>query len=283
MVPRVANGNELQRGIDMRSFLSSITAFLLLAIAVSDAHSETANNLTVINKGRCGQNSQIVREKFEDDVLKLNPKPDYVFIFIVATDVINDRFFKTVEEHLENMTWMIEQARKADIKPVICTSHHVVENVVYEHHPREKFGNETVNEKIDRYNAALRKYAREQKIGLADFAVAAKDAAPSDLLSDGVHLTFQGNKILAKTFFDVVASQLNGQETIVCLGDSLTFGYLNKGSGTTEGETYPALLRQLPITSPPVAKQLSEFQGANNPGKTQWRRLCPRPCRLFHR
>jgi lysophospholipase L1-like esterase len=212
---------------------------------------EPINHLTVYNKGRCGQNSGIVREKFEDDVLKLTPKPNYVFIYIVATDVINDRFFTTVEKHLENMTWMIEQARKAGIKPVICTSHHVVESVVYAHHSRDKFGKETVNEKIDRYNAALRKFAKDQEIGLADFGAAAKDVPPSDLLSDGVHLTFLGNKLLAKTFFDVIAPQLHGQETIVCLGDSLTFGYLNKGAGSTEGETYPAMLRQFPIPSTP--------------------------------
>ena len=41
------------------------------------------------------------------------------------------------------------------------------------------------------------------------------------------------------TFFDVIASQLSGKETIVCCGDSLTFGYQNEGAGTSEGETYP--------------------------------------------
>lgn len=234
-----------------------------------------ANHLKVINKGRCGQNSQSVREKFEEDVLKLDPKPDYVFIFIVATDVINDRFFKTVDEHLENMTWMIERARKAGIKPVICTGHHMVESVIYEHHAREKFGKETVTEKMDRYDAALRKYAKDQKIGLADFAAATKDVPPSELLSDGVHLTSAGNKILAKTFFDAVASELKGNETIVCVGDSLTFGYLNQGAGTTEGETYPAILRQFAIPSPAV-KPAAEIQGGQTPSKTEIRPRCPR-------
>ncbi|MEI6972537.1 MAG: hypothetical protein WCL44_13595 [bacterium] len=35
-----------------------------------------------------------------------------------------------------------------------------------------------------------------------------------------------------------------GGETIVCVGDSLTYGYLNPGAGSAEGETYPAMLRQ---------------------------------------
>jgi lysophospholipase L1-like esterase len=252
----------------MRSLLGLTTLVLTMTLATTDARSETTNGLRVINRGRCGQNSESVRAKFADDVLKLTPKSDYVFIYIVATDVINDRFFRTVEEHLANMTWMIDQARKAGIKPVICTSHHVVESVVYAHHPREKFGKETVNEKMDRYNAALRKFAKDQGIGLADFAIASKDVAPSALLSDGVHLTFQGNQLLAKTFFNAVAPQLKGHETIVCLGDSLTFGYLNKGAGTVEGETYPAILRQFPIP-PPVAQSNATCQSGEKPEEAQ--------------
>jgi lysophospholipase L1-like esterase len=250
----------------VRLIFISTGALLLMAFVAADACGEPTNGLTVLNRGRCGQNSKIVREKFHDDVLALTPKPDYVFIYIVATDVINDHFFTTVEEHLGNMAWMVDQARKAGIRPVICTSHHVVESVVYQHHPREKFGRETVNEKIDRYNSALRKFAREQNIGLADFAAASAHVAPSALLSDGVHLTPQGNKLLAKAFFDVIAPQVQGRETIVCLGDSLTFGYLNKGAGTAEGETYPAVLRRLPLPSPPVAEKAAQCQSEDDSG-----------------
>lgn len=85
--------------------------------------SETqTNKLVVINNGRCGQNSGILREKFTADVLQVRPKPDYV------------------------------------------------------------------------------------------------------LISDGVHLTLPGNKLLARTFLDVIAAPLRGGETIVCVGDSLTYG-----------------------------------------------------------
>jgi lysophospholipase L1-like esterase len=260
----------------MRLPLGLAALLLVMTVVTADARSETKNGLTVVNRGRCGQNSESVRKKFEDDVLKMTPKPDCVFVFIVATDVINDRFFRTVGEHLENMTWMIDQARKAGIKPVICTAHHVVESVVYAHHAREKFGKETVNEKMDRYNAALRRFAKDQGVGLADFAAASKDVAPSALLSDGVHLTALGNKLLAKTFFDVVAPQLQGQETIVCLGDSLTFGYLNKGAGTIEGETYPAILRQFPIPSRPAAEKASKLQGEGDSGEVGYTGCYPR-------
>lgn len=51
--------------------------------------------------------------------------------------------------------------------------------------------------------------------------------------------------MLAKTFYDVIAGKLKGNETIVCVGDSLTFGYQNPGAGTADGETYPAAFKQM--------------------------------------
>lgn len=63
---------------------------------------------------------------------------------------------------------------------------------------------------------------------------------------DGVHLTPAGNRALAQCFLAAVAGKLRGGETIVCLGDSVTYGAGNRGAGTAEGDTYPAMLRGLP-------------------------------------
>ena len=51
--------------------------------------------------------------------------------------------------------------------------------------------------------------------------------------------------LVEESFFDVLRPRLRRQETIVCCGDSLTFGYQNVGAGSSEGETYPAMLRLL--------------------------------------
>jgi acyl-CoA thioesterase-1 len=211
--------------------------------------------LTVRNQGRCGQNSGITRERFEADVLKAEPKPDYVLIYIGMNDVINDKFFTPVDKYVENVKWMIEQSRKAGITPVVCTIHHVVEEKVYQHHPREKFGLETVNGKMNRYNVALKVLAKELGVEVADFNAVTDRTPQSEFLSDdGVHLTAGGNKLLAETFWGVIGPRLRGEETIVCVGDSLTFGYQNKGAGTAEGETYPALLKQIATPSKPASQ-----------------------------
>jgi lysophospholipase L1-like esterase len=211
--------------------------------------SETTNNLVVINNGHCGLNSTLLIKQFQGEALNLKPKPDYVLIYIGMNDVVNDKFFTPLDPYLANVSWMVEQTRKAGITPVLCTMHHVVEAEVYKHHPRVKFGDETVNGKMDRFNKALRKLASEQKVALADFAAITDRMAPSEFLSDGVHLTRAGNQLLAQTFFGVIAPRLGGHETIVCIGDSLTYGYQNKGAGTAEGETYPAMLKLLSAPS----------------------------------
>jgi lysophospholipase L1-like esterase len=224
-------------------------SILVLSLIMSMVRAtETTNNLTVINHGHCGLNSTLLLKAFPNEALHLKPKPDIVLIYIGMNDVINDKFFTPLDPYLANVSWMVDQTRKAGITPVLCTIHHVVEAEVYQHHPREKFGAETVNGKMDRYNAALRRLAADQKVALADFAAATDRMAPSEFLSDGVHLTLAGNRLLARTFFDVLALHLHGREKIVCIGDSLTYGYQNKGAGTAEGETYPAMLRTLSMS-----------------------------------
>ena len=42
-----------------------------------------------------------------------------------------------------------------------------------------------------------------------------------------------------------VVYEVKAGDTVVCFGDSLTFGSGVKGAGTTEGEAYPAVLRRL--------------------------------------
>jgi lysophospholipase L1-like esterase len=94
----------------------------------------------------------------------------------------------------------------------------------------------------------MRNLAKEKKVRVADFAAVVAGTAPQAgklVSADGVHLTSSGHKALAECFF--LASEIKGPATIVCLGDSVTWGAGVKGSGTTTGETYPAYLSRIPI------------------------------------
>jgi acyl-CoA thioesterase-1 len=209
------------------------------------------NALTVHNKGIGGHNSDRGRARFEKDVVAL--KPGYVFIYFGLNDTLNEPAFVPLDRFIANLTWMIARARAAHVEPVLCTIHRVTEEPLLKRHKRESYGTEGPNGKIARYNAALRALARAAHVRLADFAAAVDAAPPSPAIvsPDGVHLTADGYRFLARCFLDAVSPQLKGNETIVCLGDSVTFGAGMKGKGTADGETYPAFLRQLPISRKP--------------------------------
>lgn len=221
-----------------------IVCFAVLQIALSGMAAEIATNgLTIYNKGIGGQNTEYGRKRFEQHVVEI--KPDYVFIYFGLNDALNEKCFVSLERFIENLNWMVDRASTNGIKPVLCTIHSVTEEPLFKRHKQELYGSEGPNGKIARYNTAIHTLAQTKKVPLADFATAANQ--PGTVSADGVHLTSSGYKLLAKTFLDVVATELKGNEIIVCLGDSVTYGSGMKGVGTAEGETYPAFLRQIQI------------------------------------
>lgn len=225
-----------------------VFAAAALFVPLAAAQAAEFNGLTVHNKGIGGQNTKQGKARFERDVVGL--KPDYVFIYFGLNDALNEPQFVAMEPFIAHLEWMIDRARAAGIKPVLCSIHAVKEEPLLKRHKRESYGAEGPNGKIDRYNAALRRLAGEKRVSLADFAAAVAQAerhGAAAVAPDGVHLTPAGNRLLAQCFLDTVAADLKGRETIVCLGDSVTYGANNKGAGTAEGETYPAALRRLPI------------------------------------
>jgi lysophospholipase L1-like esterase len=202
-------------------------------------------DLTVYNKGIGGQNSEQGRARFERDVVGL--KPDYVFIYFGLNDTLNEPRFLSLDKFIANLEWMANRAREAGIKPVLCTIHRVIEEPLFKRHKREAYGDEGPNGKVARYNAAIKDLAAKKDVPLADFAGTVEKAGNYSRIvsADGVHLTPAGYELLAKTFHNVVAGELKGDRKIVCIGDSVTFGAGVKGSGTVEGETYPAYLKKL--------------------------------------
>jgi acyl-CoA thioesterase-1 len=213
---------------------------------MSDVKSSAAPSTTVFNQGRCGQNSAVARGVYENDLLGRGVKPDFVLIYLGMNDVVNHRFFTYVEDFIGHMEWMIDLAKKQGITPVVCSIHHVIEEELYKHHSWEYFLPLTVNGKMGVFNAALKKMLKEKSVVLADYREATGKLSPGQFLSrDGVHLSAEGNKLLAKTYIEATPGGIPKGATIVCVGDSLTYGYENQGAGTVEGETYPAFLKRM--------------------------------------
>jgi len=220
---------------------------VLVALCLLAAGQPWRNDLEVYNKGIGGNNTRQGKARYQRDVIAL--KSDFVFIYFGLNDTLNEPAFVPVEEFESNLGWMVEEARRAGIVPVLCTIQHVRTELLLKRHKRESYGDEGPNGKIDRYNAAIRHLAVQERVLLADFGESLDRAGgPTVALSpDGVHLTPAGYRLLAGCFFDTVARRLRGTETIVCFGDSVTAGVGVSGTGSTEGETYPAYLRTFPL------------------------------------
>jgi lysophospholipase L1-like esterase len=107
------------------------------------------------------------------------------------------------------------------------------------------------------YNAAVEELAREKSLPLVDFravveahggAVIAEDSLirceKNGGGTDGVHLTPAGYQLLGEAVFEAIGDRVAPGETVVCFGDSLTYGVRVEGAGTVTGETYPAVLQR---------------------------------------
>jgi lysophospholipase L1-like esterase len=217
----------------------TLALFCLLAAAAN-----SSAEFLVFNRGIPGQNSQEGRARFEQDVISAHPQ--FVLIYFGLNDALNEPKFLPLASFIANLAWMVDQAREHHITPVLCTIQHADSARLLLRHKKESYGTEGPNGKIDRFNSSIRELAMTKKTLLADFQSALDQAGgPSPRFStDGIHLTPLGNQLLAKSFYDVIPS-LRSPQTIVCFGDSVTYGVGMNGAGTAAGETYPAVLQRL--------------------------------------
>lgn len=202
-------------------------------------------DVTVHNKGVAGENTAQALTRLHADVFAL--KPTYVLIYYGTNDTLNELRFVAPLQFEENLTSMVSQSKARGIVPVLCTIHHCVPSKLFMRHRESVYGKEGPNGKIDHYNDLIRSVATREDILLADFAVVTGELSPEGnwIGPDGVHLTWVGYQKLAQTFFAALKGKIKDHDTIVCFGDSLTFGVGVLGSGSAEGKTYPAYLKTL--------------------------------------
>jgi lysophospholipase L1-like esterase len=202
-----------------------------------------AAEVRVVNAGTGGQNSAEGRARFAQDVMK--EKPSVVLLYFGVNDLANEPKFLPVEAYVANMAWMIDEARAHGIVPVVSTIQHVDVAQVMTRHKPESFGAEGVNGKVDRYNRALLAMLLEKRVIVSDFSRKLDEAGgpTKELSADGTHLTAKGYGLLAETFFRAMPRTVTG--TVVCFGDSLTYGVPWRTKEHDSPDTYPAQLEAM--------------------------------------
>jgi lysophospholipase L1-like esterase len=112
--------------------------------------------------------------------------------------------------------------------------------------------------RVDAANAIIKKLAKKNKLKLVDLnqVLTACGGATTDKTSifqnianaaadDGVHPTKEGYFIIGTAVYQAITDYMPNVKSIVCFGDSITFGYKMTGQGKVTGDSYPALLNRM--------------------------------------
>lgn len=153
--------------------------------------------IEIIGAGISGHKSNQMLERLERDVL--SKKPQWMTLSCGVNDVWHGDKGVPLEDYQKNITSIVDKAQAAGIKVVILTSTMIGEDQA---NPN--------NQKLISYNEFLRDLAEEKKCLFADLngemqaalAAAVKaQAKPGNkgnlLTSDGVHMAFAGNQMMA--------------------------------------------------------------------------------------
>jgi acyl-CoA thioesterase I len=217
--------------------------FLLYAVSPITAWSATR----VINDGTPGQNSAEVEARFQTELQKY--KPQVVVLFVGMNDAVNDQKFLAPEITAQKLRLMVKQAKGAGCEVVLVSLHEPDVVRLFQRHNPEAYGSRTPAQRIQDVNREIYTVATEEHVPVADFsrALAVAGGATEALSPDGVHMNAKGYALLASTVRRVLSSNLKDDSTILCIGDSLTYGIGVRPAGAAEegSETYPAQLRAL--------------------------------------
>ncbi len=200
----------------------------------------------VVNAGFGGRNTAELEKRFAHELAEA--KPAYVVLFTGTNDALNDTKFLTPSQTRENLTAMVRQAQAAGASVVLVTVHDPDLTRLLKRHRPEAYGAVPPLERVAQVNAVIEEVAGVHHAAVVPFHDILQQAggASAELSTDGVHLTVKGYGMLAAAVRAKLPQQMPPNVSILCMGDSLTYGIGVRPDGTPEtAETYPAQLSAL--------------------------------------
>ncbi|MBQ9367267.1 MAG: hypothetical protein IJT83_05755 [Victivallales bacterium] len=209
----------------------------------------------IINFGKPGYN---VRELQSLLPAIFDAKPQTAIVMIGTNDITWSKKRLPVDEYEATLHRILNAFREAGVRTILITIPPCIEEYVAE---REKYTHEqrdALNSEINEFNARAKRVAAKTGAIVIDYHEQFKGdiRSESSLIrneanlrsKDGVHLTAEGYRLLARLLADVIKANHLPTDRIVCCGDSITYGAHMNGQGTTTGDTYPAFLRTILFT-----------------------------------
>ena len=218
------------------------------------------NAQTVINAGIGGNTTDDLLDRLESDVINRNP--DLVLLMVGTNDFLNSDRMISYDTYKLNLSRILDRLREAKIGVVLLSSPTVDSIYLFDRHDRSRY-KESPNIKMQKAGSIMESLADEYALGFVDLNQVFRSAdipihnednflqnESNSGRKDGVHPTREGYAFMVDKIYKYLVEfdYLKKYNRILCFGDSITHGANVEGSGTIEGDTYPAqLLRKIAI------------------------------------
>lgn len=171
-------------------------------------------NIAIVPAGISGHKSDQMLARVDNDVL--SKKPQWMLLSCGVNDVWHGARGVPLEAYKTNIAKIVRKAQDAGVKVMILTSTMIRED---QQNPE--------NQKLIAYNDYLRELAKEKGCLLADLnrdmqaALEVAKKTGERITSDGVHMAFGGNKMMAKGILRAFGVEEAKLSEIVAAWDAL--------------------------------------------------------------
>ena len=158
-------------------------------------------NPYLINKGVGGETTPQILNRFNSDVVSL--EPEFVIILAGINDIAQNTGYISVSETFANIVSMVEIANSHNISPILC-SVLPASKIVWK--PEIKSADLVIE-----LNEKLKKHCIENNMVYVDYfssMVGEKKELRSDLTYDGVHPDKKGYLIMEKILLETIQKKL---------------------------------------------------------------------------
>ncbi|WP_102408014.1 SGNH/GDSL hydrolase family protein [Parabacteroides bouchesdurhonensis] len=230
---------------------------LLILLQIIPSSLFGQNHTEVINRGIPGNTSAQLLSRIQKDVI--DEQPDLVIILVGTNDLLNTQKIVPIETFHRNIETLADTLLKHQIQVVLVSPPTADVVYLYQRHDSTKF-DLPPSQKLELGRDVMKQISKEKNLPFVDLlnflqCLNIPQHNTDDIIrnitnsnaADGVHFTKKGNELLAYYIYChlLACYDFSKIKKIVCFGDSITNSVYMEGAGTSEGNTYPAILKRL--------------------------------------